>query len=386
MLKVVILGYLPEDIKSIRGGVEAVVKNLLEGFSSKEIEIHVFSLDSRIVVPKITQFSSNITIHHFPFGKIKSIKLEMLFHGRKVLRKFLSEIKPDIIHAQGNGSNLLLLKGLDYSRIVITPHASLKDEIQNIRSLKWKFNHLINIFIEKKYLTRTGNIIFISKYIQNELFKNHSRFKIHNSALIYNPVDAAYFNCKEESQKNNLNIVYLGAIIHRKGLALLLDAFSFVNSKRKDKIILHVIGGNTEEEYKDIISKKISEFNLADDVIFHGWLKQDEIIEIFNSACVFVMPSYHENLPVSLIEAMSAGLVIIASKVGGIPEIVTEGFNGLLFNSNDITSLIAALEKVIADKELRIRLSGNGRSFALRNFHPAEIGQKTIEYYSSLLP
>jgi len=384
MLKVVILGYLPNDIDSVKGGVEAVIMNLLHGFTSKEIEIHVFSINKTIKDLKITKFSSNITIHNFPFGRIKSIKFEMLTHGRKVLKKFLSELKPDLIHVQDNGSILLLLKGLNYSQIVITPHTSLKDEIRYIKTLKWKVNHFINILIDKKYLIKIKNIIFISRYIRDEILKNHYELKGVDSELIYNPVNTDYFNGRGESQKNNTDIVYLGAINHRKNLSLLLEALYFINKERKNKIKLHVIGGNTEIGYEKIIKNKINELDLSADTIFHGWLKQDQIIKIFNNSSIFVLPSNYETLPVSLIEAMSSGLVIVASNVGGVSEIVSDSYNGMLFEKNDLVSLVSILKRIIEDKEFRIRLSIDGGNFALHNFHPVEIAQKTIDYYDKI--
>ena len=385
MLKIVILGYLPTGMDSVKGGVEAVIKNLLNGFTSKEIEIHVFSLEKMRKEQEIIKYSKNITIHHFPFGRIKSIKFEMLRHGRKVLKIFLSEIKPDLIHVQGNGSNLLLLKGLNYSQVVITPHASLKDEIQNIKNIKWKINHFINIWIERKYLAKIKYIIFISKFIQDEILKYYPGLKENYSALIYNPVNVEYFNCRQESLKTNTDLVYLGAINHRKGLSLLFDALSVINQRRNNKIKLHIIGGFTEREYEKIINKKIIELNLSAEIKFYGWLKQEEIIRIFNNSSIFVLPSKHENLPVSLIEAMSSSIAIVASNVGGVSEIIEDGYNGFLFGKNDLTSLISILNKTIGDRELRIRLSRNGRDFAVHNFHPVEIAQKTINYYQNII-
>lgn len=144
-MKVLIVGNLPLDTTQITGGVQSVIINLLEGFIENKIKVYVFSLNSELIKRERIEYSENIVIDYFPFGKIKSTKIENLFHGRKLLKKYIDEIKPDIIHFQGNGSNLLLAIGLRKDNLVVTPHAILREEYKHQATFRAKINHRLVI-------------------------------------------------------------------------------------------------------------------------------------------------------------------------------------------------------------------------------------------------
>jgi glycosyltransferase involved in cell wall biosynthesis len=91
---------------------------------------------------------------------------------------------------------------------------------------------------------------------------------------------------------------------------------------------------------------------------------------------VFILPSYNEGLPMALLEAMSWGLPVITTPVGGIPELVISGTNGLLVNPGDIAGLSAALQSLVASEQLRLQLGNAARATVM----PFEIGK----YFSQL--
>jgi len=99
-----------------------------------------------------------------------------------------------------------------------------------------------------------------------------------------------------------------------------------------------------------------------------GWLDTTQTAELLAGASVFVLPSYAEGLPMALLEAMSWGLPVIASPVGGIPQVVRQDDNGLLIDPGDVDALSGALRRLLAEPALRQRLGKAARATVEKSF------------------
>lgn len=96
--------------------------------------------------------------------------------------------------------------------------------------------------------------------------------------------------------------------------------------------------------------------------------ERDDVPELLSSSSVFVLSSSSEALPVSVLEAMAAGLPVVATRVGGVPELVVDGETGFLVPPSDAAALAAALQRLLDDPELRARLGAAGRARAEEHF------------------
>jgi glycosyltransferase involved in cell wall biosynthesis len=96
---------------------------------------------------------------------------------------------------------------------------------------------------------------------------------------------------------------------------------------------------------------------LSDIVEFPGWLDPDRVSSLLVRSTVFALPSYSEGLPMAVLEALACGTPIVATKVGGIPEILEDGRHALLISPHDVDALTAALSRLLDDAELRERMS-----------------------------
>jgi len=99
---------------------------------------------------------------------------------------------------------------------------------------------------------------------------------------------------------------------------------------------------------------------------------------------MFVLPSRAENFPIAILEAMASGLPVVATRVGGVPELVADGESGLLVDPGDPRQLAAAIDRFAADPELRRALGEHGARRAAERFDPEQIAGRMVELYERL--
>ena len=146
---------------------------------------------------------------------------------------------------------------------------------------------------------------------------------------------------------NKLKLLFLGEIGHRKGVFDLLKAVADHRDALKDKIEIR-IGGNKQEEK---LKKTIADNQLSDFVYFEGFVSGQKKTTLLNWADVYILPSFNEGLPISILEAMSYGMPILSTPVGGIPEVVNED-NGVLVTPGNADEIYSAIDKYVEDRSL----------------------------------
>lgn len=149
---------------------------------------------------------------------------------------------------------------------------------------------------------------------------------------------------------NLVHILFLGRVGDRKGVPQLGEALSRMQG---DPGWRATIAGDGHVEAARVAAK---EAGLAEHVDIPGWVGPEQVAELIANADIMVLPSFHENLPISVIEAMAAGLAIVVTPVGAVEDIITDEVNGLLVPPGDVDALTVALQRLVADPELRARL------------------------------
>jgi glycosyltransferase involved in cell wall biosynthesis len=100
---------------------------------------------------------------------------------------------------------------------------------------------------------------------------------------------------------------------------------------------------------------------------------------------MLALPSIEDNCPMVVLEAMAASVPIVAARVGGVPELITDGRNGVLFDPNDPKDMAAAVEGLLRSPDQAAALAQNGRSSATEKYHPINIARKHLEIYQEVL-
>lgn len=196
---------------------------------------------------------------------------------------------------------------------------------------------------------------------------------------ILNPIIAS--NNNEQTAKRTSNtLLYLGRIARKKGVFDLLDVIAELRAEF-DKLLLICAGEGDISAAKE----RAAQLGIENHVQFTGWIDEDRKDQLINLATVMVLPSYAEGLPMSVLEAMAAGLPVVATAVGGIPDVITSEDNGLLVAPGDKSQLREALQHILRDKSLRQRISDNARQTFLNEFRAETVFRQVSSIYEQLL-
>jgi glycosyltransferase involved in cell wall biosynthesis len=194
-----------------------------------------------------------------------------------------------------------------------------------------------------------------------------------NTSVIHSGVNLDQFSkgAKQGTRKreelgiptDSLVVGYVGWLIPIKGVTYLLDAMAEVVQRHPNSLL--VLAGKGDERGGEEIKLKeqVENLRLDDNVRFLGW--RSDVDAIMGCFDIFVLPSLNEGMGRVLVEAMAAGLPIVASRVGGIPDLVKDGQNGLLVPAEDASALAKAISDLLSDKERRNRMGEAGKKMCL---------------------
>lgn len=293
----------------------------------------------------------------------------------KILR-FLA-MDPDIaiihLHSASRGSfirkSIICLIGKSSGKkIVFHIHSGgFKSYYENARFLQPYIRFILNL---------SDRVVCLSDQWLD--FFTHG-IKLNNVVVIGNPIETNGCDEKKTSGKV-LHMLFLGKICDDKGVFGLID-FLKTNKYYLDSQIKLVIGGNGEEER---LRKLLQEPSLGKHIEYCGWVQGEDKKRLICDCDIFILPSYMEGLPVSILEAMANGKPIIASNVGGIPSIVKADHNGWLIDPGAFYQLDIVFEQIFLNEKILATYRNNSLGEAARFSSPVILNE-LAELYTSLL-
>jgi len=204
----------------------------------------------------------------------------------------------------------------------------------------------------------------------------------HKSDYLHHGVNTEIFKPADENRKGD-TLLFLSRIEPRKGLTTLIEAMSLV----KTKLTLLIAGQAGDAEYfskvMDLVEKENSRG--CHKIEYVGVPDDKEKVRLFQSASVFVLPSIYEDYGIVNLEALSCATPVIATRVGGVPEIVKDGENGFLVKPGDSEELASAIDRLMGNSELRRKMGEEGRKIVLNDFSWGKIIERLEEIYISVL-
>ena len=333
--------------KKSRGGITSVVKAHEQGeqwiaYNCKWIASHI---DKGKLCALLYFFKGIISfLFYVPTAKIVHIHLsEPGSAMRKLFFFFLAKLfcKKTIVHFHS-----------------FSPDTTINGEKQ------WLYRYMFS---------KAHKVVVLSKMWKDAVC---NVFNLDNVIVLYNPCATVVTEKLYTKQKT---ILYAGALSARKGYADLINAFAKIACKHNEWNL--VFAGNGEIEDGKMLA---NELGIEKQCMFLGWISGEEKDKVFKESSIFCLPSYAEGFPMAVLDAWAYGLPVVTTPVGGIPDIVVDGENGLLFNPGDVDALAAKLEQLIKNADLRKTLSEEAKKLADTTFNAATIAQRLADIYEKI--
>jgi len=194
---------------------------------------------------------------------------------------------------------------------------------------------------------------------------------IHNGIKLLRPVPIKNYN----------HLLYLGRIDRSKGVDILIEAMPEVVQAVPD-VQLTIVGDGVLKDFSSNLSKKL---NVNQHVAFLGYADHEYAVSLLADATIVITPSLFDNFPTVCIEAMSVGRPVVASRVGGIPEIVLDGKTGLLVSPSDPKELAGAIIALLKDPSRCQDFGRAGRHYAEKEFSVDAYTDSTLSVYERLI-
>lgn len=290
--------------------------------------------------------------------------------------KFLKKEKPDKVIINPSLIPVPILR--DGLYLLIAKFLKIK-VVTFVRG--WRENFFNSNSFYKSYFLQvfkhSENFIVLANIFKDELQEYFPNKKID---VMYTTYDDRKIIHRNHSIGKVVKLIYISRISKEKGFFELLHAIKELTSKNSGNIELNVYGHYVDKNMEKEVSVFLEQNpNLQQVVNFHGFVDGNEKYIALANSDLFVLPSYKEGCPNSVIEANAAGCFVIATNVGAIPEIVEDGFNSLLINHKNTDELVKAIEDFSNNKTLYLQNCKSNREKAKQRFDILSINKSVFE-------
>lgn len=350
------------------GGAEILLKNfVIEAKKNKQYTVDVCALHA-------TNDAKNIEEIKKKNVGIWTLDLKNKYDISSVIKikNIIQRENYDVIHVHLFPASAFVALSSLFLKKSIVYLFTIHNTFNRRRSIK--IFKIIDGLIYKRY----AKIICISKEVQNSLLKWVPKIK-EKVEIIPNGIPV---NSKSNDNllMKRYDVLFVGRLVKQKGINFLLEAVSILQEKYKKIIRVAIVG---DGPLKIELIKMSEELKIKDSVEFLGFIK--DVDRIMRSSRVLVLPSRWEGFGLVLLEAMKNKLPIIATNVGGIPEIIINGHEGILIPKKNSKILATSIKKVLGDKEIREKLIQNAYKKMQGNYSIEEYAHNIFNLYSKMM-
>ena len=336
---------------------------------------------NRIVNSKL-QNKYSFEFINYDINKGRWISISRIFDLARQIKK----IKPDIVHFTG-------LQLSAFHIIIACKIVGVRNTIMVVRGFTDEMIYYSNAKkLLAKYIFELTTLLLVKKYYTNSIFSQNKSilqsFKNKSCGVIYNLPPSTSCTNNEFMERGfrtglgladkDILVVTIGRINFEKGYHILKD--TILKFKGHNIIKFIIIGSGT---YLNEMKTQVHKNNCSDNVYFLGY--RSDIINILIECDIFVFPTLHETFGSAALEAAQVGLPIIASDVGGIPEIVEDGVNGILVKPGDVCYLYNAIKLLSENKVLRERLGRGSKKIIESKFRARKIEEEISSAYDVVI-
>jgi glycosyltransferase involved in cell wall biosynthesis len=314
----------------VKGGVSACVRNILSSDIGREYRIDYMAtmvdgpwlLKLIMALQALFIFLFKISFFHAPLVHVHGSKGASFY--RKMIFILLAKAwrKKIIFHCHSGKFDQFYFDGPGWQKFLIRRVLSMSDRVV-VLSPHW-----------------TG---FFSQFVPQ------TRLRILENAV---PLTSYQAERSKFPKANKPTILFAGLLTENKGVFDLISVIPKLVTKVPSVRVLLAGSGDIIK-----IQSMLRSLNVQGSVHFLGWVSPQELIRYYFRSHLFVLPSYYEGLPMVMLEAMACGLPVVSTKVGGIPELIEEGENGILIDPGDKDALFKALTTLLTEPVLRDKMA-----------------------------
>jgi glycosyltransferase involved in cell wall biosynthesis len=375
-MRVALVGDYPPRSDRIGGGPQAVFSYLLEGLKQIE-ELELYVVSAQKTVSAETVFLRDGV--HFYFLVHPHLPMELAFLPlRHRIRQTLRRIKPDIVHVQAGDIYGSICTGMPYPmlstmhNVPVTEPRFMQTWVSRIRMAihdSWTNAH---------FLRNARHIVSISEHI-NRGVAPRTQAKLYS---IPNPIADSFFDLPI-GRTVPRRLLFVGNLRRIKRPDLALEALALARMQVPDLTLR--MAGNVPNLVGKQLSDIIERHNLGDSVQILGHLCQEQLLKEYQQAEILLLTSELETSPMAIQQAMAAGKAVVATSVGGVPDLVQDEYTGLLAESGNATSIAQGLIRVALNDVLRMQLGREARAYARTHFRARSVAYRTYEVYKHIL-
>jgi len=354
------------------GGAEKLVSDMVEFADRSRFDVAVMRITGTdsFLVEKLTSKGYQVYTIVLDYEAIAPSKvIRRLLRAIKNMRRtynLLREIRPDIIHSHLSALRIALIPAL-LCRIPVKVHTIHTVAEKGAKGITRFFNRIAFKFF--------GFVpVSISQEVAESVKKLYGR-KI-STPVIYNGIDVQKFSIDQPKRvdRDKTILINVARLSREKNHALLVRAFSKAVQSCPN-LELWLVG---DGELRRDIEELVKQLGLEEKVKFFG--VRSDVPELLSQADIFVLSSDYEGFGLVVAEAMAAGLPVIATAIGGIPEILEGGRAGILVPPKDVDALAKAIVELARDEKKRAELSDYGRKLVAERFDI----RRTVREYEKL--
>jgi glycosyltransferase involved in cell wall biosynthesis len=363
------------------------VTGLLEGFSmlsGDEVgaEIHLISC-TRKRMPSPEWLAPNIRFHELYVGKYGMLKTGYLGCAMAVRRK-LREINPDIVHAQGTERDCAVSAILSGYPCLLTIHGNLRLIHKTIGFPTFSAIRL-QTFLEGIVVPRFNGVICITNYTRSAV-----EHEVPKTWVVPNAVDPSFLALGQQRLEEPVGtahpdagtpvILVVGSVDSRKNQNAFIESLDSLAKRMTFKVrFLGVCGGSDYAmEFRELVTHRPW-------CEYGGLIGREALCGEFAKASLLVLPTHEDNCPMVVLEAMAAGVPVIASKVGGVPDLIDGYGTGLFCDPDRPETFAHCVEYFLTHESFANQTARDAHTEAVRRFHPMVIARRHIEVYEEIL-
>jgi glycosyltransferase involved in cell wall biosynthesis len=313
---------------------------------------------------------------------------------RTAIQAAIVEGKPDLIHCQAQVASeaaeiLSRMWRIPYVLTVHSNQLALLD--QHAPSVEASEEARAVKKVSSQIASRSDITICVSRYVLEEL-RDDFGLSEQKLRLVHNGIDTKPFTVAVQREpaarirrvaRGRKVVLFVGRLVPDKGPQILIQAARKLILERGRRDLSFFIGG--DGRLRRLLQARIGRYKLTDDVFLLGRLSHHEVIDSYFGADLVAMPSLHESFPLAALEALAAGRPLIASRVGGLPEIIEDGDTGFLIDNKTPEAWGNAIESIVDDPERMVRCGRNGKALVLDRFSSEAMVNATVNVYEEAL-